>query len=159
MQAKMEKSVEVLSHSLIGIRGGTINPGVVDTVKVDYYGQKVPILQVAQTGRMDNNNIAVDPYEPSMVGSLVTALKANGFSAYQFSKTRVLISVPPVSGEEKEKVRKYLRKLGEDAKIAIRNIRKKYRKEGDLDEKKVQEVTDQCIKEIDDIVKLKADRL
>ena len=156
----MDKSVEVLSHSLVGIRGGTINPGLIDTVKVSYYGQNVPIFQVAQTGRLDNNNIAVDPYDPSMIGPLVTALKANNFSAYQFSKTRVLVSVPPISGEEKEKVKKHLRKLGEEAKIAIRNIRKNYRKNSDREEdKKIQEITDHYIKEIDQIIEKKASSL
>ena len=127
--------------------------GVID------YGQNVPIISVAQTGRVDNNSIAVDPYEPSMVGPLVTALKANGFSAYQFSKTRVLVSVPPVSGEAREKVKKHLRKLGEDTKVAIRNIRKNYRKLDKTDDKKIQEITDFYIREIDSIVEKKCQSL
>ena len=155
----MEKSVEVLSHSITGIHGGTINPGVIDTVKAACYGQNLPIIQVAQTGRLDNNNIAVDPYDPSMIGPLVTALKANGFQAYQFSKTRVVVSVPPISGESREKVKKHLRKLGEEAKIAIRNIRKNFRKNNVCDDKKVQKITDHYIKEIDQIIEKKANSL
>ena len=138
MQIKMEKSVEILSKSIVGIHGGTINPGVIDTVKVPYYGQNVPILQVAQTGRLDNS-ITVDPYDLSLIGPLVTALKSNSFSAYQFSKSRVVVSVPPICGEEREKIKKHLRKLGEEAKTVIRNIRKSYRKNDRSDDEKIQE--------------------
>lgn len=155
----MEKSVSLLSSSIVGIRGSAISPGVIDTVKVDCYGQKMSLGQMAQTGRIDINAIAIDPYDPTLVGPITTALKANGFSAYQFSKTRVMVSTPPVSGEEREKVKKHLRKLGEDTKIAIRNIRKNYRKQNKDCDKEVQRITDRFIDEVDRVIADKILRL
>jgi ribosome recycling factor len=155
----MKKTVDNLSTSIIGIHSGTVNPGVIDTIKVQYYGQNVPIYQVAQTGRLDNNNIAVDPYDVSILNALLTAIQSNGFTAYKFSKTRILISIPPACGETKEKVKKFLRKLGEDSKIAIRNIRKKYRKNQTYSDKKIQEITDFYINQINEIIENKITRL
>jgi len=155
MKDKMSKTLEMLSQSIIGIRGCSAGPGIIDTIKMDYYGQKMSMSQIAQTISIDNI-IAIELFDPSVVLSVVATLKNNGFSAYQFSKTRVVVSMPPVSGEELEKVKKHLRKIGEEAKIAIRNIRKNHRKNADKSEdKEIQKTTDYYIKEIDQIIESK----
>lgn len=155
----MEKTVESLSRSIVGIRSGTTTSSVINTVKVDCYGQNLPIVQVAQTGRLENI-IYVDPYDVSLIGSLLIALKSNGFSAYQFSKSRVVVSVPHATGEEKEKIKKHLYKLGEEAKVSIRSIRKSFRKsQEDRDDKEIQKITDKYIDEIDSLIKNKVNNL
>lgn len=152
----MDKTVGNLSDSIIGIRGSTITVGVIDTVKVPYHGQLQPIKHIAYTGK-NGDAIFVDPYEPELTNQIAKSLKEAGFSAYAFSKTRVVVSVPPPSGDQRQATIAHLRKLGEEAKIAIRNIRKKQRQQLDKDallkeDKKIQEVTDSNIAEIEAII-------
>lgn len=149
----MDKTVQVFADSLIGIRLGTVSSGVVDTVRVEYHGQPTPIKHLAQTGKIQNS-IFIDPYDLSIVGKICNALKENGFSAYVFSKTRIMINIPLICGEEKIKISKHLAKLAEESRIAIRNIRKNFRqKNKDKDQEKVvQIITDEAISEIDFIL-------
>ena len=159
MKTSMEKTVRNLSASIVGIRGKTISCGMVDTVKVPYHGQMTPISYVAYTGN-NGKSIFVDPYEPDLVNLVAKSLSNAGFSAYAFSKTRVLVSVPPPSGEQKQENITHLKKLGENAKIAIRNIRKKIRQGLTKDElkqsgKKIQEIINSNIDEIDSIIRSK----
>lgn len=146
----------LLSRSVAGIRNGSIEPGVIDTVRVEYCGQQLPIGHLAQTGRLNSGTLFIDPYDPAIVGTVVRALTELGFSAYQFSKTRAVVSTPPICGEEREKVKKHLRKLGEETKIAIRNLRKHYRQHNpDDDHNAVQALTDKFVTEVERIVAAK----
>lgn len=156
----MDKTVQLFSDSIVGIRLGTVSASVIDTVKVDYHGQLTPIKFLAQTGKIQNS-IFVDPYEVSMVGKISNALKENGFPAYTFSKTRIMINIPPVCGEEKTKISKHLTKLAEESRVSIRNIRKNFRqKNKDQDqEKQIQSITDEAISEINAILDRKVKSL
>jgi ribosome recycling factor len=152
----MNKTVENLSDSIVGIRGSTITVGVVDTIKVSYHGQLQPIKHIAYTGK-NGDAIFIDPYEPELTNQIAKVLKEAGFSAYAFSKTRVVVSVPPPSGDQRKSTIAHLRKLGEEAKIAIRNVRKKQRQQLEkeslvIEDKKIQEITDSNIAEIDLII-------
>jgi len=159
----MAKPLELLERQIVGIRLGTISPAVVDSVKVLYQGSMTPINHLAFS-QPTKGGIAVNPYDPQMVGAIVTALKSSGMNAYAFSKTSVMVSVPPITGEAKDQIRGHLKKLGEEAKIAIRNIRKKARQKMDglpkdelqKAEKELQKLTDDHISEIDRIVNAKA---
>lgn len=154
----MEKTVEMFSQSLVGIRGGTITPSLVDTVKVVYYGQPTPVRQIAHTS-VTKGGISVTPFEPTMLGPIEKALKAANLTAYTFSKTCIMVSVPPITGEEKTKIRAYIKKLGEESKVSVRNIRKTYKQsaQGSKDEvkrfeKDLQNLTDAAVSAIDEIV-------
>jgi ribosome recycling factor len=105
----------------------------------------------------DGKRIQITPYDPALLGTINTALQKSGFSSYVFSKNSVVVSVPKRCGEEKEKIIKFVRALGEQAKISIRNIRHKARKE--LDDKEVQKMTDAANKEIVDLVEMKVDEI
>lgn len=155
----MDKTINSLSSNIIGIRSGTITTGFIDTVKISYHGQLTPIKHIAYTAKI-GDSIAIDAYEPTLTAQIAKNLADAGFSAYAFSKTRVLVSVPPPSGDQKKETIAHLKKLGEEAKIAIRNIRKSFRQKLDKEELKtadsgIQKTTDSYIKEIDDIINTK----
>jgi ribosome recycling factor len=161
MKVSMSKTIENLTNSIVGIRLGTISAGVVDTIKVPYHGTMTPIKHLAQTFPAGGGAIHIDPYDPTMTGQIANVLASSGLNAYVFSKTRVVVSVPPPSGEEKQKVISHLKKLAEEAKIAIRNIRKNHRQKisAGLDkeqlqkhDKEIQKVTDDHITEVDSII-------
>lgn len=150
--------MDTLRASLVGFRAGTISTAFVDTIKVSYYGSLVPIKQVAFSSST-KNGISVQPHDPNLVGSVAKSLKDSGLNAYVFSKTVVMVSVPPVTGEEKQKVHGQIRKLGEEAKVSIRSIRKSLRElvigtkdEKKLAEKDIQEQVDFYISAVDVIV-------
>lgn len=161
----MEKTINVFVDQLTGIHCGVISPGVIDTVKVDCYDQKMPIKCIALTS-CDGNRISVQPYDSTLLGTIDKALKQVGFNSYIFSKTQVVVTFSSMSGAEREKVRNHVSKLAEDARIAIRNCRKKARQTHDKDfkyrrvpedeqekfNKSLQQLTEQMIEEINCIV-------
>lgn len=166
MLSKMESSIQTLEDSIRGIRLGTVTTAFIDTFKVSYYGQQMPIKHLAFTSS-EKGLVMVKPNDPSILGVIQKTLKEAGLNAYIFSKQAVAVSVPPICGEERERVKARVKKLGEDTKIAIRNIRKTYRK---LDksltqdeqrklEKEIQEATDDYVALVDEMVKDKMDML
>lgn len=167
MTEKMEKALQLLYDSLLGIRSGAVTPGYVDTFRVPYYGQQVPIKHVASTSS-ERNLVVIRPHDPALMGSIQTALKDAGFNAYIFSKTTVAVSVPPLNGQDRERVKTQIRKLGEEAKVSIRNIRRTARAGIDKalpeDERKVieaqiQRATDEAVARADETVRLKLEWL
>lgn len=152
----MQKTIDSLSNTILGIRGGTVSTGLVDSVKVLAYGQPTLIKHLAITGK-NGDSIFIDPYDITLTNQIAKTLADSGLSAYAFSKTRVLVSVPPPSGDQKKEIISRLKKLGEEAKIAIRNIRKKHRQSLDKDtlnqkDKEIQEITDSFISIIDNLI-------
>jgi len=162
----MQKPIDILNGQLKNIHFGGITPSVVDTVRVSCYGQQMPISQLAFTQAV-KNNISVAPYDVENISSINKALQAAGFTSYVFSKTTIMVSVPPPSLEEKEKVCTHLKKLGEEAKISVRNIRKKIRQSFAKEdkesvkkiEKDLQTATDEAIQTIDNLIKNKTESL
>lgn len=119
----MTKSLQVLSSSLTGMHSGGVSIALLETVKVPYYGQLVPLRTIASiTGK--GNQLHVNLYDPSEMRQVEASLKTQGFNAGAFSKQQIVVSVPQMSGEEIQKTVAHIKKLGEEAKIAIRNIRK-----------------------------------
>ncbi len=133
-RASMDKTVQMFSNQLFGIRVGIISPQVIDTVKVEYHGQKVPIGHVAGF-KCDKQRICIEPYDTQLLGPIVSACKASGFNAYIFSKTQAVVSYNALSGKEREKVINQVRHLAEEARVAVRNIRKKARQAQEKDHK------------------------
>lgn len=147
----MQKTIDLLRSQLVGIRQGTVTPAVVDTVRIACYGGQSQLSHLALTERK-GNGILVTPYDPTLATTIAKSLESANFKAYVFSKTSVMVSVPPPSGEDTQKIATHVRKLGEDSKIAIRSIRKKYRQgTEELDEKALQKLTDEAVKTIDQL--------
>jgi ribosome recycling factor len=159
----MTKAVEFFEDQIRSIRFGCITTGLIDTVRVECYEQKMPIKQIAWT-TSEKNRISVAPYDPQLLGAIDRALKKEGFNSYVFSKTQVVVNLPPMSGEDRIKVASQVSKLGEEAKISIRNIRKKFRQallkeEIQESDKALQALTDSKITEIDMLVEFKIESI
>lgn len=148
----MDKAVEFLRDQFRNIRSGEISTALIDTIRVQAYEQRLPLKQLAWTAP-DKRRILVTPYDTSLLGAIDRAIRAEGFNSYVFSKTQVVINCPVRSGEDTERVIQQLNKLAEEAKVVIRNIRKKIRKKAEEDkDKPLQKLTDEKIKEINDLV-------
>lgn len=159
----MSKAVDFFQDQIRSIRFGCITPGVIDTVRVECYEQKLPIQQIAWTASQ-KTRITVTPYDPQLLGAIDRALKKEGFNSYVFSKTQVVINLPPISGEDREKVISLVSKAGEEARVAIRNVRKKFRQGLTKDnlqriDKALQTLTDEKIMEIDLLIEDKINSL
>lgn len=126
----------------------------------------MPIGQIANTQAV-KNNVSITPYDVETLSAINKALLAAGFNSYVFSKNSVMVSVPPPSLEEKERVCSHLRKLGEEAKVSVRNIRKKIKQSFDKEnkenlkkvEKELQNCVDDAIEQIDKLVQNKTEGL
>lgn len=148
----MSKAIEHFKEQLISIRLGIPTASLIDTIKVDYHGQLTPIKYLAQT-QPETGRIKIEPYDKTILGIIDKTLKASGFNSCIFSKTAVVISLPKIANAaEKEKVINQVRKLEEEAKVVVRNIRKKFRQNLNLpeedqrkEEKLLQELTDKNI--------------
>lgn len=147
----MKKTVDLLKTQLVGLEDN-VNDELIATVKVEYNHQPTPLRHMSLIHQQDRR-VSVTPYDPTMVGTIEDELKKQGFNAYKFSKTTVVINVPEPSLENSNKVVAQMKKLGEEAKVSVRNIRKKFRdKEDEAHEKRLQKMTDDAIKEIDGLI-------
>lgn len=164
---KMAKTIDLFFDQIRNIRVGNVTTAVIDSVRVQYHGQKTPIMHLARTSGGRGKPISIEPYDPSLVSQINKDLIQAGFSSYVFSKTTVCVNVPPMSGEERDKICNHVKKIGEDSKIAIRNIRKQFRNSlKDLTqderlsaEKLLQENTDSSISLINEGVDDKVSKL
>lgn len=163
---QMNKSLEHYKQQLAKVRTGRANASILDNVKVDYYGSPTPITQVATINVPDAKTIIVQPWDPSIINAIEKAIKQSDLGFNPVNDGRVLkIPVPPLTEERRKEIVKFCKKLTEDAKIAIRNIRRdqievirKAEKDKELTEddrklgeEKVQKVTDEFIKKIDEL--------
>ncbi len=167
---RMQKSVEAVTHDLSGIRSGKATPALLDSVKVEAYGQKTPLNQVASISVPDPKSLVVQPWDKSIIGEVVKAIQVAelGFNP-QVEGNIVRIPVPPLSEERRRELAKLCKKVAEDGKVAIRNVRrdandqlKKAEKDKQISEDqqhrsmdKIQELTDKFIKKVDELVEAK----
>lgn len=150
----MDKAIDFLDDQLVGITQlGANMSSLVDTVKVNYYGQLTPLKHVAHSTR-DGLRLSITPHDPQIVSEIVKACQAAGFNAYKFSKEMVVVNLQPPSGETKEEMKKRIRVLGEETKVAIRQIRKKFKQGADdkSGDKALQEITDKAVQIVEDIL-------
>ncbi len=159
---RMDKAVQHFAEQLRGIRSGTISIGLIDTVRVAVQGNLVPINRLG-TVRMQGDRILVTPFDAINVAAIVRSLNDARLSAYAVNPTTVSVSVPPMSVEQRQEIARHVKKLGEEAKVAVRTIRQQTRKliessgRGSL--KRVQEATDTAVAELERLVKAKLDEL
>jgi ribosome recycling factor len=159
---RMDKTVQHFAEQLRGIRSGTISIGLIETVRVSVQGNLVPINRLG-TVRMQGDRILIAPFDRANVPATVKALSEARLSAYALNPSTVSVSVPPMSLEQRQDIARHVKKLGEEAKVAIRAIRQQSRKQieasgrGSL--KRAQDATDTAIAEIERLVKAKLDEL
>jgi ribosome recycling factor len=166
-ETKMHKSVEALKSELQKIRTGRAHPGILDQVHVDYYGSMVPISQVANVSLLDARTISVQPWEKGMGAKIEKAIRESDLGLNPSSQGDLLrVPMPPLTEERRKELTKVARHEGEEAKIAVRNLRrdanehlKKLLKDKlatEDDERRaqdeVQKMTDRTVAEIDKLV-------
>jgi ribosome recycling factor len=135
-EERMEKALGVLKHALAGIRTGRANPGLVDSLRVDVYGSPTPIKQVASVGAPEPTQIVIRPYDASIIKEIEKAIVASDLGFNPQNDGRLIrINIPPLSTDVRKKMVSRIKELSEDAKIAIRNIRRDSNKAADQEEK------------------------
>ena len=170
MEGKMDQSIAAFKSTLSKIRTGRANPGILDTVQVEYYGTMMPISQVASVNLLDARTISVQPFEKGMGAKIEKAIRESDLGLNPASMGDLIrVPMPPMSEERRKEMTKLVRHEAENAKIAIRNLRRdanehvkklvkdKTATEDDLKraENDVQKVTDKHIAEIDALVAAK----
>jgi ribosome recycling factor len=166
-EAKMARSIEAFKGELQKIRTGRAHPGILDQVHVDYYGSMVSISQVANVNLLDARTISVQPWEKGMAAKIEKAIRESDLGLNPASQGDLIrVPMPALTEERRQQLTKVVRSEGEDAKIAVRNLRrdandqlKKLLKEKlatEDDERRsqdeVQKLTDRTIVEIDRLV-------
>ncbi|MES2858090.1 MAG: ribosome recycling factor [Pseudomonadota bacterium] len=169
-QSRMGKSIEALRHALIKLRTGRANAAIVDHLKVSYYGADMPLSQVASVAITDARTITITPWEKQMVGPVEKAILGSDLGLTPTTAGTVIrLNIPALTEERRRDLTKVLHSEGEDAKVAIRNIRRDANHqvkellkdkqitedESSRTEAEIQKLTDGAIKDVDDVVKAK----
>ena len=167
-QARMGKSIESLRHALVKVRTGRANAGLVDSIKVSYYGSDMPLAQVASVAVTDARSITITPWEKQMVGPVEKAILASDLGLTpNTAGTVIRLNIPALTEERRKDLAKVVHGEGEDAKVAIRNIRRdanhqvkellkdKQITEDDASrtETEIQKITDGAIKDVDEVIR------
>ncbi len=168
---KMQKTIDHLQADYAAIRAGRANPHVLDKIRVDYYGTPTPIQQVGNVSVPDPRIIQIQPWEKSILKDIERAIQASDIGINPTNDgTNIRLVFPELTEERRRELVKDIKKKGEDAKVAVRNIRrdgndafKKLSKSDDISEDEVkdledelQKTTDKFIKEIDSMVDAKS---
>ena len=122
---RMEKALARLKHDLAGIRTGRANPGLVDSLRIEVYGSPTPIKSIVSVGVLEGNQIVVRPFDPSTLKDIEKGIQASGLGFNPQNDGRMIrINVPPLSTEMRRKLVARIKELTEEAKVAIRNVRR-----------------------------------
>ena len=163
-QGRMSKSVESLKSSLATLRTGRASPAIVAGVEIDYYGSMTPINQVSSISVPEPRQLLIKPYDKNDVKAIVSAINAANLGLNPINEgTMVRLIIPALTEERRVEISKQARKYGEEAKVAVRNIRRDYmdlvKEDDNMSEdyqKKViddlEKATGEVIKQIDSIV-------
>ena len=136
VEDRMQKAVAKLKKDLIGIRTGRANPGLVDSVKVEVYGSSMPLKQVATVACPEPAQILIKPFDIGTLKDIEKAIIASDLGYTPNSDGRVVrINIPPLSAQVRQKMVARIKELTEEAKIAIRNVRRDGNKMADSAEK------------------------
>ncbi|MBR9804482.1 ribosome recycling factor [bacterium] len=135
-EERMDKAVSVLSDQLKGLRTGRANPGLVDSIRVDYYGSPTPLKQLANISVPEPQQIVIRPFDASAINEIVKAIQASdvGLAPNNDGKL-VRLNIPPLSTERRKQLVSRVKEFAEEARVSIRNIRRDANKHADQSEK------------------------
>ena len=165
-QRKMEKTLDVLASDFAAVRAGRANAQVLDRITVEYYGVDTPINQVGTVSSPDPRTLMIQPWDGSLLKAIEKAIQVSDLGINPQNDGRVIRLVfPQLTEERRKELTKQVKKYGEDAKVAVRNVRrdavdyvKKAQKKGELTEddqkvaeKDIQDLTDKFTKRIDEM--------
>lgn len=170
LNEKMDKTKSVLKENFNTVRAGRANPALLDRVIVEYYGTPTPLKNMSNISAPDPKTLQIVPFDPKSLGDIEKALNVANLGINPSNDGQCIrLVIPQVTEERRKELTKTVKKMGEDAKIAIRNLRrdtndllKKAEKSGELTEddlkndlEEVQKLIDESIKDIDSIVEEK----
>ncbi len=136
VEDRMDKAIRKLKGDLAGIRTGRANPGLVDSLRVEVYGSPVPMKQIASVGAPEPNQIVIRPFDPGTLKDIEKAIQASDLGFTPQNDGRVIrLNVPALSTEVRRKMVARVKELAEEAKVAIRNVRRDGNKMADQAEK------------------------
>jgi len=173
-EARMEKAIEVLRSELATVRAGRATPALLEKVTVEYYGVPTPIQQLATITVADARLLVVQPWDRSTLAAIERAIQKADLGLNPQNDGQVIrIVVPPLTEERRKELTKLVRRFGEDARVAIRNVRRdaieelrRREKEGLLSEdesrrlqERVQKLTDQMVGRVDALLEQKEKEL
>lgn len=170
-QEKMGKAIVALESSLTTLRTGRASAAMLNSIEVDYYGSMTPINQIASISVPEPRQLLIKPYDKGDVKNIITAINASDLGINPSNEGTVIrLIIPPLTEERRRDITKQARKYGEEAKIAIRNIRRDYMDLVKIDEEmsedyqkrveeEIQKVTDEAIKNVDVIVSKKEEEI
>ena len=173
-QTRMQKSVDALRHDLVKLRTGRASTAIVEHLKVNYYGSEMPLSQVASVAVSDARSLTITPWEKQMVAAVEKAILASDLGLTPNTAGQVIrINLPALTEQRRKELSKHVHAAGEDAKVAVRNVRrdamhqvKELLKEKKITEDEdrraeedIQKLTDKFVKDVDGVVKLKEDEL
>ncbi len=169
-EQKMHKTLEALKHDLAKVRTGRAHTGLLDHVMVDYYGTPTPIPQVANVNLIDARTIGVVPWDKKMIGAVEKAIRDSDLGLNPAAQgDTVRVPMPALTEERRRELIKVVRSEGENARVAVRNVRRdaihhlkdllKQKKVAEDDERRaqddIQKLTDRHIAEIDKMLQAK----
>ena len=135
-EERMEKAVDVFKHAMAGIRTGRANPGLVDSLRVEAYGAATPMKSIAQVGAPEPTQIVIRPFDPATIKDIEKAIRSSDLGLNPQNDGRVIrINIPPLSTDVRRKLVARIKDLGEEAKVAIRNVRRDSNKAADQEQK------------------------
>jgi len=164
---KMDKTISVLKEDLNTVRAGRANPAILDKITADYYGAQTPLKSLANISVPDPRTLMISPFDSSSIGNIEKAINEAQLGINPTNDGKVIrLVIPHLTEERRKELTKTTKKMGEAAKVAIRNLRrdvndqaKKLEKDGEITEDqlkkgldKIQKNTDDYVKKIDDMI-------
>ncbi len=167
LNERFEGAQTRLGRDLLKIRTGRANPAMLEGIRIDYYGQPTPVTQMATVKVPEPRTITITPWEKNLLGAIEKAIYGSDLGLTPNNDgSMIRLSIPPLTGERRQELAKQARKLGEDAKVAIRNARrdandmiKSLQKDGEFSEDdarrhtdRVQQLTDKAVAHVDETI-------
>lgn len=144
-EERMEKAINKLKNDLTGIRTGRANPGLVDSLRVEAYGSPTPIKQIASVSAPEPQQLVIRPFDPSTIKDIERGIINSDLGLAPNSDGKVIrLNIPPLSGDVRKKMIARTKELAEEAKVAVRNVRRDANKHADQAEKDGELSEDDC---------------
>lgn len=175
VDVRMQATVDVLVREFAGVRTGRASTGLLEGTKVDYYGTPTPVAQVAALSVPDLKTILVQPWDASLLPAIERAIMKSDLGLTPMNDGKVIrLTLPPLTEERRKQLAKTVGKLAEDARVAIRNVRREANEKLKAREKKeknisedesrraqelVQKATDKFIQRVDELLKKKEEEI
>src|SRR5215210_1194148 len=173
-ERRMDKSVEAAAHELNTVRTGRASTALLDRIEIDYYGQPTPLKQLATINVPEPRLLTVQPYDPGSMKPIERAIQESDLGLTPSNDGKIIrLPIPQLTEERRKELVKVVRHLGEEGKVAIRNVRrdvmhdlKELVREGEVGddeerraEERAQKLTDEHVKRIDELLKRKEDEI